>query len=188
MLTESAPPPLAVKPGNGEAELAEGLMLVRASTLKMLRLQLAMERRDRRLAIETVDELVALDRSLGECLAALPLGRGQAGLAQELDEERSALNHEKLTLAAEVITRDPWTEPHPEPTPAPSQLAVLEPQPWDAAGWEEALDFPEPRRRYGMWWGLAGLLFVLSAIAAAGFLLGVPPEVARFVPDPGAFL
>ena len=47
-------------PDLGSDALAEGLMLVRASTLKMIRLQLAMERHDRRAAIEAVDDLVAL--------------------------------------------------------------------------------------------------------------------------------
>jgi len=53
----------------GSEELAEGLMLVRASTLKMIRLQLAMERHDRVVAQEAVDDLVALDRRLEDYLA-----------------------------------------------------------------------------------------------------------------------
>ena len=52
-------------------ELAEGLMLVRASTLKMIRLQLAMERRDRRVALEEVDDLLAIDRRLQEHIGDL---------------------------------------------------------------------------------------------------------------------
>ncbi len=191
MLTESATTPVVPKAGFGQAELAEGLMLVRASTLKMLRLQLAMERRDRRFAIETVDELVVLDRCLSDCLAAMPLELDQAGLASELDEERAALNREKLTLAAQVITRDPWVEPvsepeslDPEPTFVKSDL-VLDPQPWDSEAWEESLK-PAPRRR-ARWW-MAGLLLLLSALAAAGFLLGLPPEIARFVPELGDVL
>ena len=51
-------------------------------------------------------ELVALDRCLSECLATVPLASDQAGLAMELDDERAALNREKLTLAAQVITWD----------------------------------------------------------------------------------
>jgi hypothetical protein len=170
------------KSGIGQAELAEGLMLVRASTLKMLRLQLAMERRDRRFAIETVDELVALDRCLSECLAAVPLASDQAGLAMELDDERAALNREKLTLAAQVITRDPWVEPQAEPDPIDPEPALLEPEPWDTDAWEEALAEQAPRRHRALWW-FVGLLFVLSTSTAAGFLLGVPPEIARLIPD-----
>ncbi len=191
MLTESATTPAVPKAGFGQAELAEGLMLVRASTLKMLRLQLAMERRDRRFAIETVDELVVLDRCLSECLAGIPLELDQAGLATELDEERAALNREKLTLAAQVITRDPWVEPASEPEPlsheptfAKSDVA-LEPEPWDSEAWEESLE-PAPRRR-ARWW-LAGLLLLLFALAAAGFLLGIPLEIAPLVPELGDVL
>ena len=35
----------------------------------------------------------------------------------------------------------------------------------------------------GIYFKIWGLLFVLSASTAAGFLLGVPPEIARLVPD-----
>lgn len=184
MLSESATKSVPSKSGMGQAELAEGLMLVRASTLKMLRLQLAMERRDRRFAIETVDELVVLDRCLSDCLAAMPLAIDQAGLAMELDEERAALNREKLTLAAQVITRDPWVEPTPEAVePEP---ALPEPEPWDFDAWEEALVEPAPRMRK-LWW-LVGLLLVLSAVIAAAFILGVPPAISRLVADLGGFL
>lgn len=84
-------------------ELAEGLMLVRASTLKVIRLQLAMERRDRRVAIEAIDDLVALDRHLETFLARIPPFPGQQALEEKLHSERSALNREKLTLGAEVL-------------------------------------------------------------------------------------
>ena len=83
----------------GSDELAEGLMLVRASTLKVIRLQLAMERKDRRVALEAVDDLVALDRRLEGYLGDVT--------APELEVERAALNREKLTLAAEVIRAEP---------------------------------------------------------------------------------
>ena len=56
----------------GSEELAEGLMLVRASNLKMIRFQLAMERNDRRVALETVDDLVALDRRLQDYIEETP--------------------------------------------------------------------------------------------------------------------
>ena len=182
MLTESVTTPVVPETGIGQAELAEGLMLVRASTLKILRLQLAMERRDRRFAIETVDELVALDRCLSECLATMPLALEQSGLAFELDQERAALNREKLTLAAQVITRDPWVEPAPvEPEPV-----FVEPETWDADAWEEALAEEAPRSRRALWL-LSGLLLILSILATAGFLLGIPPEIARLVPDVGGF-
>ena len=75
----------------GSEELAEGLMLVRASTLKMIRLQLAMERHDRVVAQEAVDDLVALDRRLEDYLAdvSAPLM-----FRRELEAERGAVNRE----------------------------------------------------------------------------------------------
>ena len=125
----------------GSDELAEGLMLVRASTLKIIRLQLAMERRDRRVALEAVDELVALDRRLEHYLADVP--------APELEVERAALNREKLTLAAEVIRG--------EPRPAE---AASEPVP------EEFLPDEERPSRAG-WWVAAALLLPLALICLA---------------------
>src|SRR3954468_22912313 len=80
------------------SELAEGLMLVRASTLKMIRLQLAMERQDRRVALEAVDDLVALDRRLEHYLGDVPAPALDSRGALEV--ERATLNHEKLALAA----------------------------------------------------------------------------------------
>ena len=130
----------------GSDALAEGLMLVRASTLKMIRLQLAMERRDRRVALATVDDLVALDRQLEHYLADVP--------APELERERAALNREKLTLAAEVIRSNPRpVEAVPEPSPEPA---------WDAFGVEGE------RASRAPWW-LAAALLLISAVAALAY-------------------
>ena len=167
----------------GTDELAEGLMLVRASTLKVIRFQLAMERRDRRVALEAVDDLVELDQRLQQFLADLP-GPEEFLLAKgELDAERSALDREKFTLAADVSTR--------------SRLAAM---PADAAGLDPALDeapieataqpaapvpveepfeylhFAEyPPRRSGLRWALAGVLAI--ALGAGAFVVGYPELV-----------
>ena len=52
-------------------DLVEGLVLVRASTLKLARLQLALERRDRRVALESVDDLMGFDERLEQHLAGM---------------------------------------------------------------------------------------------------------------------
>ena len=96
-------PDLPVPPAAGE-ELAEGLMLLRASTLKVIRLQLAIERQDRRVVLEAMDDLVALDDELQKCLAGIPAPADLAGLQDALAVERSSLDREKLGLAAEVIS------------------------------------------------------------------------------------
>src|SRR5207248_11292795 len=78
-------------PAVGGDELAEGLMLVRASTLKMIRLQLAIERRDRRVALAEVDDLLALDRRLQDYLGDVPAAGEKALWRRGLGAERAAL-------------------------------------------------------------------------------------------------
>jgi hypothetical protein len=139
----------------GSDELAEGLMLVRESTLKVIRLQLAMERRDRHVALEAVDDLVALDRKLQEYLGDVP--------SPELEVQRALLNREKLTLAAEVIRPEPKVA---EPVPSvPTET-------WD----EFAFEAEHPRR--ATWW-LVAVLVLLSAVAAAGYWFAGPNVLAK---------
>jgi hypothetical protein len=138
----------------GSDELAEGLMLVRESTLKIIRFQLAMERKDRRVALEAVDDLVALDRRLRDYLGDVP--------APELEVERAALNREKLALAAEVI------RPEPRAVETVARATI------DPAEFEEK----EPGRR-SAWW-LAAVLLLLSVAAAAAYLFAGPAALAAF--------
>jgi hypothetical protein len=88
----------------GQEELSKGLMLLRASTMKVVRLQLAMERRDRRVAMEALDDLVVLDRKIRDLMTALPT-QAPDPLMQQLDEETGVLAREKLTLAAGISGR-----------------------------------------------------------------------------------
>jgi hypothetical protein len=162
MLTESPAKAREAEPQVGSEELVEGLMLMRASTLKMIRLQLAMERNDRRVALAAVDDLVALDRRLEDYLADVPTA--QLMFRRELEVERAALNREKLTLAAEVIRSDAKAE---EPV---ATAAVENVEPW------EDFAFEEPRR---MRWWPALVLILLSAIAAAAYWFGVSDTVIR---------
>ena len=90
MLTESPERAREAQPQIGSEELVEGLMLLRASTLKVISLQLAMERNDRRVALEAVDDLVALDRRLEDYLAEVPTA--QLMFRRELEGVRGALN------------------------------------------------------------------------------------------------
>lgn len=90
----------------GADELTQGLLLVRASAIKLVRFQLAMERHDRRTALEAVDDLVVLDRKIGDFLSEVP-GSSESlfALERELEEERRALVREKFTLAAGTARR-----------------------------------------------------------------------------------
>ncbi|MDT9600151.1 hypothetical protein [Sphingosinicella rhizophila] len=115
----------------GRNELAEGLMLVRASTLKVVRLQLAMERRDRRTALATVDDLVMLDGQIRDFLEAMP-AEGKPGVMQrELEAQLGALAREKLTLAAgmsgRAVGERPWIEPPRPIRPAGATQILPEP-------------------------------------------------------------
>jgi hypothetical protein len=147
----------------GTEELAESLTLVRASTLKMIRLQLAMERNDRRVALEAVDELVAIDRRLQDCIAEVPAAGEQLMFRQAVEADRALLNREKMTLAAEIVRADRAAEAAEIVTPV-------------AETWED-FDFvgEEARRpsRAILW--LALVLGLLAAGAGAVWI-GIGPE------------
>ena len=155
----------------GSEALAEGLMLVRASTLKVIRLQLAMERNDRRVVLEAVDELVELDRKLQHYLGDAPAFFGQERMSEQLDREQAALQREKLALAAEVIRRpEPTVVSFPAPEPAPE---VIEEEPFPTLEWEEE----EPRRRSLWKWAVAVLVLGGAGVGAA-FVPGAPELAA----------
>ncbi|HYU95878.1 MAG TPA: hypothetical protein VE989_06900 [Sphingomicrobium sp.] len=152
----------------GRDELAEGLMLFRAGTLKMIRLQLALEQRDRRVALAAVDDLVALDRQLQDYLAQLPSVPVPGALMAELEVERAALNREKLTLAAGVIRRE-----------APAPEGVLEA---DAPAWgSRDYALADQRRRSRGLRRLAGALILVAAAGGAAFVPGVADRVQAVV-------
>jgi hypothetical protein len=154
----------AIPPVASEA-LAEGLMLVRASTLKIIRLQLAMERRDRRVALEAVDDLVALDRSLEQFLTSVPAVGDDGLFSNVLELERSALNVEKHTLAAGISNRG-WEVETPEPEPA-------------EAGADWTYDEPEPE--HSSRWRTIAILTAILAVACAAYWLGASGLVPGFI-------
>jgi hypothetical protein len=178
--TEGATRPEADTASIGGDELAEGLMLVRASTLKMIRLQLAMERRDRRVAIEAVDDLVALDRRLQQYLDEVPAVHEPLLLKREIESERAALNHERLTLAAEVITAAPrsWEQPRPAVEAHRADAVVTD----EDVACELLSGGEEPRRG---WWRLIAFLVMTVLVAAAVYLLSSPEVLTRLIEAAG---
>jgi hypothetical protein len=143
----------------GSEELAEGLMLVRASNLKMIRFQLAMERNDRRVALETVDDLVALDRRLQDYIEETPGASKQLLFRKEVDADRALLNREKMTLAAEIVR----VERAPEPAESPA--------------WEEFEFAPDEEERHpyrALIWVV--IVFGLLAAAAGGAWMFFGPQ------------
>ena len=162
-------------------ELAEGLLLVRASTLKMIRLQLAMERRDRRVALEEVDDLLAIDRRLQDYLGDLE----RSSFFRELEDERAALNREKLTLAAEIVRREsppPIPEPPVEAPPVAEVVNAPDPETWGSFEFAEA---EVERRKRGIRW-FAFVLVLLSVIAGTAYALATPEALESFAEAMGA--
>ena len=153
----------------GSGALAEGLLLVRASTLKLIRLQLAMERQDRRVALEAVDDLVELDRRLQHYLSDVPAAGEQLLFRNALNEERAMLNREKLTLAAQVIRKPVAEERNDDDWLGPRNLPV-------------PIDEPRGRR----WWIVAGLPVLVTGLAASAYLLTPSDALARLTEIVGA--
>lgn len=153
----------------GSDELAQGLLLMRASTLKMIRLQLAMERRDRREALETVDELVLLDRRIGNLLHDLPIASPPIVAARdEIEAQGAALARERFTLAAGIT--GPVLAPRPAWVEPPREKPVLETK---RAG-AELVTVEESRGRSGISSGFAGgllLLVLILVVATATWLI-----------------
>ena len=86
--------------------LARGLMLMRASNLSVVRLQLAVERRDRACVLERIDDLAALDRKLRALVRELPVSApGFDPIERELEEQSGILAREKLALVSGVVRR-----------------------------------------------------------------------------------
>jgi hypothetical protein len=162
-------------PSIGSEELAEGLMLVRASTLKIVRLQLAMERQDRRVALEVVDDLVALDRRLQDYLADVPAAAGQLLLRDALDDERALLNREKLALASGVVRREP---------PLTEAQVAVEPE---VASWEDFDLTPAKERRPHraiLWFAI--MLAVLAVAAGTAWMVAGPDALIALAGQIGA--
>ena len=159
-------------PTIGSEDLAEGLMLVRASTLKVIRLQLAMERRDRRVALEAVDDLVALDRSLEDYLAKVPTANDDEVFGNVLELERAALNVEKHTLVAGISQRD-WQIENPQPAEAAEPAA------------EEWTVYDDEETEGPSWWRRAAILVLVAAVACGAYFLGasgmMPDLIARLL-------
>jgi len=144
-------------------DLAQGLMLVRASTINVVRLQLAMERRDRRVALQTLDELMVLDRRIADLLDELPTADTSTD-ARHLDHQHRALAAEKLVLAAgasgprlAAITNQ-WIDQAPPPEAETRTPSAIEAGPAE----RETRDI-SPHL-------IAAVLLLLLLAAAAAFL------------------
>ena len=166
-LAATAAAPQGRRTSVGADDLARGLLLVRASAIKVVRFQLAMERQDRRLALQTVDDLVLLDRKIENFLSDMPsVGDGVSALERELEAQRQALAREKFTLAAGT-ERGPSAGDNPDAcveagegsSPSEPELLLAEPAEVAPVGGFLA---GESSRLIA-----TGLLLVLAALACA---------------------
>lgn len=171
----AAAPPIALDPPGGGVDLVRGLLLLRASSMNLIRFQLAMERRDRRVALETVDELVAIDGCLRDFIQDMSAPDDTfAEFAREVEQQRASLVREKLTLVAgktgPAVRQDQpeWVEP---PVPAP-EAAVEEDTP------------PPVRRSWPVWLlvALSGLIVAAIAVAALVWGTQIGGETAARLP------
>lgn len=173
MYIDSAAAPGETAISVGSNDLAEELMLLRASTLKIIRLQLAIERHDRHVALMVLDELIALDRRLQERLTgARPTGE-QLMFRSELDFERAALNKEKLTLAAGIYRRSSNNVEQSD-TVEEADLARAD------DGWLEPANLLEPEKSRRSRWTLAIVLILLSALVAGAYF-AIAPNAAGLI-------
>src|SRR3546814_5011313 len=129
----------AARPAS-ESDLARGMLLLRASNMNVMRLQLAMERSDRRLAMEALDCLVALDGEIKGFIEDMPPADAALhDLTRRIDAQNAVLASEQLVFAAGRVGTglrhrgDAAPAPPPpvaEPEVARSlNLAAAEPEP-----------------------------------------------------------
>ena len=169
-------------------DLAQGLVLVQASAIKVVRLQLAMERRDRRAALETVDELMRLDRRISDFLDDLPISEDSVSAArEEVAAQGRALAREKFALAAGTngprlaAERAKWIDPQPAQAAAAAAVPVdpvcSEP--------ELAAEILSEPRTVSPRLVAALLTLALAALVAAAFLFltGSAPGLPDLLPE-----
>jgi hypothetical protein len=196
-------------------QLMRGLIFMRANTMNMIRLQLAMERGDRRVALETVDELVALDSRMRELLeTGAAAGSDIRELQRVVDQQRLSLSLEKLGLAAGIRSRSRpidrnWIEPgrvaappdapmvdvpaieEPVVDPPVIEAAVIDPASID--DWQSfeggAMDNGEPASNPRPWRMLTvcALLMLLSAMVLGAVIQGAyGPLIAAWLSEGAA--
>lgn len=175
----------------GGDELARGLTLIRASALKMARLQVAMERRDRRLVLETMDDLVSLDDEIRDLVDQIPRSDSEIDLLEsELEAQRAALAREKLALVGGVSRRE-FRRLRAEPgvaSPASTQAEVPSDPPTSMESGGPGSDHPgsdswmleSPQESRRDWRthlvAMMIMLFLFAAIAGAAWLFTADPQ------------
>jgi len=184
--------PIPTSPAALDATLRhvmQGLQLSRASTLALMRMQLAVRSGERLQAMEAMDRLDTLDTELEKLIALLPApdsnDPGWLAVNKHIDDQKLALAFEKLALASGIVgpgmvsiedalpaqaempdqPADPATWEPTEPVPEMPELAALRPT------LEAAEDDFAPHRSGGISPTVIGL--ILTLLIAAGAAAGV---------------
>jgi len=176
----SAPHPVdqgdPVAPADSAAnDLFWSLQYCRASTLSLIRLELAMESGDRQRIIEAMDRLHALDGEIERKVADLPApaapDRAREALGAYLDREKMAVAFEKLVLASGISGPDVASPPASlRQRTERDRSSDSEPSlPHDVP------TFPPPRRPglIAAYVPKAAILFAIVAATAAGLAMAL---------------
>jgi hypothetical protein len=163
-------------------ELAVGLQLLRASSITSMRLQLALARRDRKVAMAALDTLAAVDAEIEGLVDSLS-GHGAAApelaaISAWLAQEKKAASAERLNLACDLsgpglVSRsgrlsEAADEDRGETVDQSSNEALSA---VDAVGTVPAR--PAPARR---WWPLVLLALTIAALVAGLIItFALPP-------------
>lgn len=162
----------------GPDELGEALGLVQEGLLKVVRFQLAMERRDRRVAMQTIDDVVHLEKRIARFVERDGAARPDSVRAQSLEAQRLALAREKLTLGAGVCTGtarvELAAEALVEPDPIPNE-AVGAPEPAQEAEMRTAPCTPE-RQAGSLCARLICALCAVTVVATIGAAAMLEPQ------------
>ncbi|HUH77906.1 MAG TPA: hypothetical protein VLZ53_11120 [Devosia sp.] len=185
-LPPSAPPAATPTPAELQAQIrqiSKGLQLSRASTMALMRLQLAIRSGDRQQAMEAMDRLNTLDEELERVITHLPAATNAdpewQAIAKHLDDQKLTLAFEKLALASGIVGPDlvsienAWS-PSPDglgQTAGPDELwepSDLPPDMPDLSALRPAAEELEPHEPLGISprvWGFVVTLLVTAAIA-----------------------
>lgn len=158
------------------AELAMGLQLLRASSLTSTRLQLALARRDRQVAVVALDTLAAIDSEIEGLVDRLTVPGATtpelAAIEGWLAEEKAAVAADKLSLACDA--RGPGLVSPPDRLSAATKEADAIDRAADEVADEDADERPPTRR----WW-LLGLVALMLAVLAVGLIIALDPSHAE---------
>jgi hypothetical protein len=159
-----------------------GLQLLRASSMTTIRLQLALARRDRRVAMSALDTLAAVDAEI-EGLVDRLSGAGTStpemtAIAAWLAQEKDAVATDKLNLACDVSgpglvsPPDRLSQAADAGDRAAVDAAMSDAVP-DLDGAAEDMEEPAPTRN---WWLLVSLAIVITVAAAGAIIAFVLPR------------